>query len=726
MRGKVLIGNNTAFGTGTVTLAGGTTIAVDATTARTVANAWSASGNITIGKSTDTAVLTLSGAGTLTGNTTFTSASGNAVSQQISGVISDGAGSFSITKEGASSLLALNGANTYDGGTIINGGRLQAGNAASYGTGGVTVNNGGQAYLTGTGTYANTFTLAGNGHLDTGNGNLGALRYSANTTSGTLTLAADSRITAYGSSGTISGTITETGSARVLELGGTFVTATSGGTLTVSGTNTYTGGTLITNAIVNANSNAAFGTGPITLTGPTATGRIVLANGVNVANSLSSGTNVGATGLGVLEVTATNATATWSGPISITSGVGGGGHFYTDATSTLTLSGALTSTSTVAQRAGNVVYAGGGSYATLGITGTAKVGATNGIATNAEVQLGVSSNANLDLNGFNQSVSSVTRTANSTFVLNNGATPSTLTVNYSGVSPSTFNGVMQDGTSTLSLTKSGSGTYVLAGANTYTGTTTISGGTLLLGGGTTAGSIAAASAIVDNASLAFNFTNAQSIPNAISGSGGVTQSGTGTTTLAGAFSYTGDTTVSAGSLSVTAATFADGADIKMTTGAVLNLNHALTDTVRNLYLDGVAQTPGTYGSLTSSATNKVAYITGTGILNVVGLTGYTSWAATNAGGGAATADYDKDGMPNGVEYFMGQTGSSFTPNPAIINGKVTWPKDPAALATGIVETSPDLSVWTTATGVVDNGTTLEYTLPNTDPKLFVRLRVTVP
>jgi hypothetical protein len=106
---------------------------------------------------------------------------------------------------------------------------------------------------------------------------------------------------------------------------------------------------------------------------------------------------------------------------------------------------------------------------------------------------------------------------------------------------------------------------------------------------------------------------------------------------------------------------------------------------------------------------------------------FASWLTANAPGQSADDDHDNDGVPNGVEFFMGQSGSGFTPNPAAVDGTVTWPKDPTAIVTYVVKTSPDLVVWTNATsGVTDNGSSLEFTLPEDEDRIFVRLEVTIP
>lgn len=101
---------------------------------------------------------------------------------------------------------------------------------------------------------------------------------------------------------------------------------------------------------------------------------------------------------------------------------------------------------------------------------------------------------------------------------------------------------------TLVVEKVGAGTQTLSGNSTYTGGTTISAGTLKLGAGGTTGSIVGHVSTGSNGTLAFDRSDAYTFSGSISGSGQVIQVGTGSTTLAAGNSYSGLTTVSAGTL----------------------------------------------------------------------------------------------------------------------------------------------------------------------------------
>ncbi|MBU6404689.1 MAG: autotransporter-associated beta strand repeat-containing protein, partial [Proteobacteria bacterium] len=99
--------------------------------------------------------------------------------------------------------------------------------------------------------------------------------------------------------------------------------------------------------------------------------------------------------------------------------------------------------------------------------------------------------------------------------------------------------------------KQGAGSLILTGANTYSGTTTIGAGTLQVGNGGSTGSLGSG-AVSDDGTLAFDLGNGSSstVLGAIGGTGSLTQMGSGTTILTGANTYSGTTTIDAGTLQV--------------------------------------------------------------------------------------------------------------------------------------------------------------------------------
>jgi fibronectin-binding autotransporter adhesin len=141
-----------------------------------------------------------------------------------------------------------------------------------------------------------------------------------------------------------------------------------------------------------------------------------------------------------------------------------------------------------------------------------------------------------------------------------------------------------------SLTKAGAGTMVLGAANTYTGGTTINVGTVAISNGAAFGSntvnfasngttVAALASVrvANNYALTGNGTmdvGANNLTNfgVISGAGGLTKAGTGTMVLSGNNSYTGATTVSAGTLelaSLTGSAAGSVSSVTVATGATL-------------------------------------------------------------------------------------------------------------------------------------------------------------
>ena len=93
----------------------------------------------------------------------------------------------------------------------------------------------------------------------------------------------------------------------------------------------------------------------------------------------------------------------------------------------------------------------------------------------------------------------------------------------------------------------------------------------------------------------------------------------GTWTLSGSNNtYTGDTYVNDGTLSITNAFLADAADVYLTSGATLNLDFTAgsPDTIDSLFIDSVSQATGTWGAMDSGADHKTPWITGSGMLLV--------------------------------------------------------------------------------------------------------------
>ena len=110
---------------------------------------------------------------------------------------------------------------------------------------------------------------------------------------------------------------------------------------------------------------------------------------------------------------------------------------------------------------------------------------------------------------------------------------------------------------------------------------------------------------------------------------------------------------------------------------------------------------------------------------------FANWASTNTVTGGVTGDPNRDGVQNGIAYFMGANGSAT--NPGIIGNKVTWTNGgnipSSAYGTQfVVQTSPDLVTWTPVaasdTKLSNTAGSVSYTMPSGVGKTFVRLSVT--
>jgi trimeric autotransporter adhesin len=249
---------SSAIGTGALALNGGT-ISSNSTTARTILNAHTIGGNVTLGDATNNGALTFSANTDLGGGTrTLTTAS----NVSLDGIVSNGG----LTKAG-SGVLTFNGANTYSSGTTLNDGiiRISVGNvgtlgaitSSAVGTGTLTLNGG---TLTASSNAArvilNANTIGGNVTL--GDATLtGALTFNANTDLGGAT-----RTLTVASAVTLDGTLSNGGIIKE----GSAMLNLSGNNSTFSGPITLNGGSI---RILGTPTTRSLGTGTVTLTSGT-------------------------------------------------------------------------------------------------------------------------------------------------------------------------------------------------------------------------------------------------------------------------------------------------------------------------------------------------------------------------------------------------------------------------------------------------------------------------
>jgi fibronectin-binding autotransporter adhesin len=131
---------------------------------------------------------------------------------------------------------------------------------------------------------------------------------------------------------------------------------------------------------------------------------------------------------------------------------------------------------------------------------------------------------------------------------------------------------------------------------------------------------------------------------------GLTKDGAGVLALSGAITYSGNTTVGAGTLSLGAANPSnDASTVTVDAGAVLNLAYSGTDTVTSLVIGGVAQSAGVYG-----ATEFPGTLTGSGTITVTAVADpYLGWAGI---GVPFDGDANNDGVQNGLAWLLGASG----------------------------------------------------------------------
>ena len=385
--------------------------------------------------------------------------------------------------------------------------------------------------------------------------------------------------------------------------GKTFALTKSGtGTLTLTGNNGYSGATLVTGGILQLGNGSALGTSAVTVD----SSATLDLDGQTISNGLVV-TGSGFGGGGVLINSSTNSAAEVLGNIPNASFTVGGAGTISLTQLNQADSGAAYTVTVIGP--GTVNFAGttlnylmaltvdGGTVVLaktpgtsadwaidrsaiinsgtlrIGLSGT-QIGLSSGVTTNGGV---------FDLGGFNTSLNVLSGTGG--FVTNSGTTLATLTLGttQSGtvVSSGTYSGTLQDGAAQLALVKTGTDTLTLSGDNTYSGGTTVNQGTLqtatttalgspsasltvnsgtldMDGNGLTIGGLAGTStnglitsSVAGSPVLTVSGSSDTSFEGSIqngSGTLALVRAGTGTLDLTGSSSYSGGTTLNAGTL----------------------------------------------------------------------------------------------------------------------------------------------------------------------------------
>ena len=624
--GTLTLGNTANFYSGGTVVTGGSTVAVAADGAL-----GSASGDVTLGDG--------SSGGTLAATAGFSSArsfvlgagGGTIAVQGASSLLLSGpvSGNGALTKTGTGTLT-LSGNNTYTGPTTAAAGVLQAGDTDVFAV------NGAMTVLGGATLDLNSFGQTVGSLSGAGNVTLG---------SATLTTGGDGTSTAY--SGVIGGT-------------GALV-KTGGGALVLSGANNYTGGTtvlggsligtstslqggILNNALVvfdqpgsGTYAGVMTGTGELQKSGVgalTLTGANTYSGGTTVLAGALVGTSVSLQGPifnNALVVFDQAATGTYAGVMS------GTGVLAKTAAGTLTLTGANT-------YSGGTTVSGGALVGTttslqgnfvnnaLVVFDQAATGTYAGVMSGTGV-FAKSSGGTLTLTGANSysggTIVSAGALVGTSTSLQGNFLNNALVVFDQSISGS-YSGLM---TGIGALTKSGSGSLVLSGANTYSGGTTVSGGALI---GT---STSLQGAILNNALVVFDQNTNGSYAGVMSGTGSLAKRGTGTLALAGTNSYGGGTVITGnGAVSITsdAALGAAGAGVVLgdaaSGGGVAFGAGSVFASVRPFALGTGG---GTFDTADASAISLEGAITGSGGLTKSG-PGRLTLAGANTYSGSTT------------------------------------------------------------------------------------------
>ena len=600
---------------------------------------------------------------------------GNASSTTFSGVISNGAGTGSLTKAGTGTLT-LTGANTYTGGTTVNAGTLATtDDVNAFGTNGasttVAIGSAGTVLINSNtnNTYSDTFSGSGLLKFAFPGGGSDTIVNNFNNFTGTIEVGS-----ANGGGNKLqiqSNVLTNlAGSTLQIDNGGQFFTGgdVNFGTINIIGTgnnegrgairlngNGTTSGVIGGNVVLQGNTTIGNEGGVLTgniSTGVAGTSTLTMGTGNSGGSALLSG-NI-SNGVGTLALNQSNGTTTLSGA-----------NTYTGATTvsggTLSLTGSLTGSNVSTSGGGLVsesatgVIGGTGTTFTQGSSGTSILAGANtytggttvtagtlkttGAGTLGATTSGLTVNGGtLDLSGTSQTVANLSGTGG--IILNSAATTASTLTFGSDNAANTFSGTIEDNSGTggtLAIVKQGTGVESLGGTISNTGGFTVGNGVAYLTNGNNPGAGAltfGTAGAANNTALVFS-QNGRTFSNAIT-----TQGTGGTNTIQSqgggqGFTFSGPVTLGN---NLTFRTVG-GSDSLNETGAITGTGNLETN-VSTTSVNTATSASGTGGTITlSGSVNNVGMITndGTGsaatfINGVIGpnVTGVIENSATSA------------------------------------------------------------------------------------------------
>jgi fibronectin-binding autotransporter adhesin len=418
----------------------------------------------------------------------------NGQNSSFSGILT-GTASSSFNVNGTSKVYLSGNDSGFAGNVNVNGGTLNAsGSNTALGTGNVAVASGANLQLQGGISLSNATTLNG-----TGANSNGALENVAgnNTLSGALTIASAalvesdsaSNLTLSGAVGLGANTLTVGGggnttvSNAISGTGG--LTKSDAGTLTLTGTNGYTGATTISGGILqvgNGGTTGSLGTGGAV----TDNGTLIFNrnNAMTVANAISGNGTITQAGTGTTTLSGTN--SGFTGAINVNSGtlVAQGGN---TALGSASGAGVTVASGATLQLNGGVSVANG--TLTIGGTGVSGGGALVGSGGNNTLAGNITLTANTTItNNYSTGSLDIGKTSTAYNRTNDPTgTPTDASTLSLGSNNLTFNGtgtIFADarmtgtGGVTINMTNATDTVWFTANQNTYTGTTTVAKGTL--------------------------------------------------------------------------------------------------------------------------------------------------------------------------------------------------------------------------------------------------------